>query len=56
MQDAENETEEKEREFKLAFMARHVSAEHAELAREALEELRRARDVLASATADYERG
>lgn len=56
MQDAENETEEKEREFKLAYMARHVSAEHAELAREALEELRSARDVLASATADYERG
>ena len=56
MQDAERETEEKEREFKLAFMARHVSPEHAELAREALEELRSARDVLASATADYERG
>lgn len=56
MQDAENETEEKEREFKLAFMARHVSPEHAELAREALEELRSAREVLASATADYERG
>ena len=56
MQDAERETEEKERTFKLAFMARHVSAEHAELAREALEELRGARGVLASATADYERG
>ena len=56
MQDAENETEEKEREFKLAYMARHVSAAHTELAREALEELRSARDVLASATADYERG
>ena len=56
MQDAENETEEKEREFKLAFMARHVSPDHAELAREALEELRSARDALASATADYERG
>ena len=56
MQDAENETEEKKREFKLAFMARHVSADHAELAREALEELRSARGVLASATADYERG
>ena len=56
MQDAENETEEKEREFKLAFMARHVSAAHTELAREALEELRSARDVLSSATADYERG
>ena len=56
MQDAERETEEKEREFRLAFMARHVSAEHAELAREALEELRSARDVLARATADYERG
>ena len=56
MQDAERETEEKEQEFKLAFMARHVSPEHAELAREALEELRSARDVLSSATADYERG
>lgn len=56
MQDAERETEEKERAFKLAFMARHVSAEHAELAREALEELRSARDVLTSATADYEKG
>ena len=56
MQDAENENEEKERKFKLAFMARHVSPDHAELAREALEELRSARDVLASATADYERG
>lgn len=56
MQDAESEAEEKEREFKLAFMARHVSADHAELAREALEELRSAREVLASATADYERG
>ena len=56
MQGAENETEEKERGFKLAFMARHVSAAHKELAREALEELRSARDVLASATADYERG
>lgn len=56
MQDAENETEEKEREFKLAYMARHVSAEHAELARDALGELRIARDVLSSATADYERG
>ena len=56
MQDAENEKEEKERKFKLAFMARHVSAEHTELAREALEELRSARDVLARATADYERG
>ena len=56
MQDAERETEEKEREFKLAYMARHVSAEHTELAREALYELRSARDVLANATADYERG
>lgn len=56
MQDAESEAEEKKRGFKLAFMARHVSAEHVELAREALEELRSARDVLASATADYERG
>ena len=56
MQDAERETEEKEREFKLAFMARHVSPDHAELAREALEELRSARDVLARATAAYERG
>ena len=56
MQDAERETEEKEQEFKLAFMARHVSADHAELARDALDELRSARDVLASATADYERG
>lgn len=56
MQDAESKTEEKEREFKLAFMARHVSPDHAELAREALEELRSARDVLSSATADYERG
>ena len=56
MQDAENETEEKERGFKLAFMARHVSPDHTELAREALEELRSARDALASATADYERG
>ena len=55
MQDAKNETEEKERELKLAFMARHVSADHAELAREALEELRSARAALASATADYER-
>ena len=55
MQDAESEAEEKEKEFKLAFMARHVSADHAELARDALEELRSARDVLASATADYER-
>lgn len=52
---AENEAEEKEQEFKLAFMARHVSAEHLELAREALEELRSARDVLSSATRDYER-
>lgn len=56
MCDAEWEIEEKERAFKLAFMARHVSAEHAELAREALEELRSARDVLASAAAEYERG
>ena len=56
MQAAESETEEKEQALKLAFMARHVSAEHAELAREALEELRSARDVLTSATADYERG
>ena len=56
MQDAELETEEKERAFKRAFMARHVSATHKELAREALEELRSARDALASATADYERG
>lgn len=56
MQDAERETEKKEQLFKLAFMARHVSTEHAELAREALEELRCARDILASATADYERG
>ena len=56
MQDAERETEEKEQEFNLAFMARRVSAEHTELAREALEELRSARAVLASATADYERG
>ena len=56
MQDAERETEEKEREFKLAFMARHVSAEHAGRARDALAELRSARDVLASATADYEKG
>ena len=56
MQDAESEAEEKEQEFKLAFMARHVSADHAELARDALEELRSARDVLASATSDYERG
>lgn len=56
MQDAENETEEKEQEFNLAFTARHVSADHAELAREALKELRSARDVLARATADYERG
>lgn len=43
MQDAEREIEEKEQEFKLAFMARHVSADHAELAREALEYLRSAR-------------
>lgn len=56
MQDAENEAEEKQKEFKLAYMARHVSAEHLELAREALEELRSARDVLAGATRDYERG
>lgn len=56
MQDAENEAEEKQKEFKLAYMARHVSAEHLELVREALEELRSARDALASATADYERG
>ena len=56
MQDAENETEEKARKLKLAFMARHVSADHAELAREAVDELRSAREVLASATADYERG
>ena len=55
-QDAERETEEKERAFKLAFRARHVSADHAELARDALEELRIARDVLARAAADYERG
>ena len=55
MQDAEIEAEEKEHAFKLAFMARHVSAEHTELAREALEELRSARDILASATAAYER-
>ena len=55
MQDAESEAEEKEQEFKLAFMARHVSADHAELARDALEELRSAREVLARATADYER-
>lgn len=56
MQDAENETEEKEREFKLAYMARHVSVDHTYLARGALEELRSARDVRARATADYERG
>ena len=56
MQEAEIEAEEKEQEFKLAFMARHVSADHAELARDAREELRSARDALASATADYERG
>ena len=56
MQDAENEAEEKQKEFKLAYMARHVSAEHLELAREALDELRSARDALASATAEYERG
>lgn len=56
MRDAERETEEKERGFKLAFMARHVSADHAERARDALAELRSARDVLASAAADYERG
>ena len=53
---AESEAEEKEREFKLAFMARHVSAEHAERAREALAELRVARDALASVTAEYEKG
>lgn len=56
MRDAEIEVEEKEHAFRLAFMARNVSTEHAELAREALEELRRARDVLAMVTADYERG
>ena len=56
MQDAENENEKKEHQFKLAYMARHVSPDHAELAREALEELRSARGVLDSATADYGRG
>ena len=56
MQDAERETEEKERRFKLAYMARHVSPDHAELASEALDELRSARDVLSSAAADYEKG
>ena len=56
MCEAEHDTEEKEQKFKLAFMARHVSADHAELARDALDELRSARDVLASATANYERG
>ena len=56
MCEAEHDTEEKEQAFKLAFMARHVSADHAELARDALDDLRSARDVLASATADYEKG
>ena len=56
MQDAERETEEKERAFELAFMARHVSPEHAELARDALEELRTARDKLSEATEAYEMG
>ena len=53
---AELGCKEKERAFKLAYMARNVSAEHAELAREALGELRSAHEVRASATADYERG
>ena len=56
MREAEEKESEAARVFKLAYMARHVSAEHVELAREALEELRSARDVLASATAAYERG
>lgn len=54
MRGAEDTAEEKRNAARLAIMARNVSAEHREMAREALAELRTALEVLSEATAAYE--
>lgn len=54
MRDAEDTAEEKRNAARLAIMARNVSAEHREMAREALAELRSALEVLSETTAAYE--
>ena len=56
MQDAESEADEAQQAAKLAIMARNVSSEHRDIAREKIEELRAAREKLAEATEAYERG
>lgn len=54
MRDAEDTAEEKREVARLAIMARNVSAEHRTMAREAIEELRAALEVLSEADAAYE--
>ena len=54
VRDAEDAAEEKRNAARLAIMARNVSAEHREMAREAIDELRTALEVLSEATEAYE--
>ena len=54
MRDAEDTAEEKRKVARLAIMARNVSKEHREMAREAIEDLRTALEFLSEATAAYE--
>lgn len=54
MRDAENIAEEKREVAHLAIIARNVSAEHRTMAREAIEELRTALEVLSEATEAYD--
>ncbi len=54
MRAAEDTAEEKRNAARLAIMARNISAEHRTMAREAIEELRTALEVLSEATAAYE--
>ena len=54
MCDAEDTAEEKRNAARLAIMARNVSEEHREMAREALAELRTALEALSEATEAYE--
>ena len=54
MRDSEDTAEEKREAARLAIMARNVSAEHREMAREAIDELRTALEVLSEATEAYE--